>query len=141
MRAKPIHFGQDPLLLRQPGRTPFDVNQAISTILFERSSRHFHDAYPNLRMLRHHRLAFFAYPLSGEFERPAVIPTWLVRPVLALERAFGHHESIPRLSHSRRFGKGSFVRGIYLQAAAMKIGDRTASAGVGMPMFIQISFL
>jgi hypothetical protein len=73
----------------QPGRTPFDANQAISTILFERSSRRFHDMYPNLRKLRHHRLAFFAYPLSGGFERPSLMPTWMMRPVLTFERFLG----------------------------------------------------
>jgi hypothetical protein len=73
----------------QPGRKRFDAHQAISTILFERSSRRFHDVYPNLRKLRHHRLAFFAYPLSGGFERPSLMPTWMARPVLAFERALG----------------------------------------------------
>jgi hypothetical protein len=68
----------------QPGRKPFDVNQAISTILFERSSRRFHELYPNLRILRHHRLAFFAYPLSGGFEHPSL----------------GRIESIPCLAYS-----------------------------------------
>jgi hypothetical protein len=48
MRAKPIDFDQDPLVLSviQPGRKPFDANQAISTILFERSSRRFQEMYP-----------------------------------------------------------------------------------------------
>jgi hypothetical protein len=73
----------------QPGRKPFDVNQAISKILFERSSRRFHELYPNLRKLRHHRLAFFAYPLSGGFDHPSLMPTWLIRPVLTLERLLG----------------------------------------------------
>jgi hypothetical protein len=72
----------------QPGRKPFDANQAISTILFERSSRRFHELYPSLKKLRHHRLAFFAYPLSGGFEHPSLMPTWMIRPVLTLERLF-----------------------------------------------------
>jgi len=70
----------------QPGRKPFDANQAISTILFEPSSRRFHELYPNLKKLRHHRLAFFAYPLSGGFEHPSLMATWMMRPVLTLER-------------------------------------------------------
>jgi hypothetical protein len=69
-----------------------------------------HDVYPNLRKLRHHRLAFFAYLRSVGFERPAVIPTWLVGPVLALERALDIMSRIPCLSHSRRAGKGIFVK-------------------------------
>ena len=88
LHPEPVDFGQDPLVLTpmQPGRKPFDANQAISTILFERSSRRFHELYPNLKKLRHHRLAFFAYPLSGGFEQPSLLPIFLVRPVLALER-------------------------------------------------------
>ena len=88
LHPEPVDFDQDPLALSpmQPGRKPFDVNQTISTILFERSGRRFQDVYPNLRKLEHHRLAFFAYPLSGGFERPSLMPTWMIRHVLAFER-------------------------------------------------------
>ena len=88
LHPEPVDFEQDPLALSpvRSGRKPFDANQAISTILFERSSRRFQDVYPNLRKLEHHRLAFFAYPLSGGFERPSLMPTWMIRPVLAFER-------------------------------------------------------
>jgi hypothetical protein len=87
LHPKPVDFGQDPLALgtTQSGRKSFDANLAISTILFERSSRHFHDVYSTLKKLRHHRLAFSAYPLSGGFERPFFIPTWMMRPVLTIE--------------------------------------------------------
>ena len=91
MRAEPVDVDHDPLALSptESGRKPFDLNQAISTILFERSSWHFHDVYPNLRKLQHHRLAFFAYPLSGGVERPSFIPTWMMRPLLTFERFLG----------------------------------------------------
>ena len=88
LHPEPVDFGQNPLQLQLPkeDRKPFDANQAIATILFERSSRRFHELYPNLKKLRHHRLAFFAYPLSGGFEQPSLLPIFLVRPVLAMER-------------------------------------------------------
>ncbi|MBU6435231.1 MAG: methyltransferase domain-containing protein [Nitrospirae bacterium] len=88
LHPEPVDFRQDPLALSpmQPGRKPFDANQAISTILFERSSRRFHELYPSLKKLQHHRLAFFAYPLSGGFDHSSLLPVFLVRPVLALER-------------------------------------------------------
>lgn len=88
LHPEPVDFRQDPLTLSpmQPGRKPFDANQAISTILFERSSRRFHELYPSLKKLQHHRLAFFAYPLSGGFDHSSLLPVFLVRPVLALER-------------------------------------------------------
>lgn len=91
LHPEPVDFDQDPLALSpmQPGRKPFDANQAVSTILFERSSWRFHELYPTLKKLRHRRLAFFAYPLSGGFDHPSLIPTWMIRPVLALERFLG----------------------------------------------------
>ena len=88
LHPEPVDFSQDPIVVNppQPGRKPFDANQAISTILFERSSRRFHELYPSLKKLRHHRLAFFAYPLSGGFDHPSLMPSWMLRPVLAFER-------------------------------------------------------
>ena len=91
LHPEPVNFDQDPLALRpmQPGRKPFDANQAISTILLERSSRRFHELYPTLKKLRHHRLGFIAYPLSGGFERSSLIPVWMMRPILTVERLLG----------------------------------------------------
>lgn len=88
LHPEPVDFSQDPLALSplQPGRKPFDANQAVSTIIFERSSHRFHELYPTLKKIRHHRLAFFAYLLSGGFERPSLLPICLVRPLLSLER-------------------------------------------------------
>ena len=88
LHPEPVDFSPDPLVLSptKPGRKPFDANQAIATILFERSSRRFHELYPNLKKLRHHRLAFFAYPLSGGFDHHSFMLAWMVRPVLAFER-------------------------------------------------------
>lgn len=88
LHPEPVDFDQDPLFLIpvQPGRKPFDANQAISTILFERSSRRFHEFYPSFKKIQHHRMAFFAYPLSGGFEGPSLLPLCLVRPLLSLER-------------------------------------------------------
>ncbi len=88
LHPEPADFDHDPLVLSPmpPGRKRFDANQAISTILFERSNRRFHELYPNLKKLRQRRLAFLAYPLSGGFEHPSLMPTWMIRPVLAFER-------------------------------------------------------
>jgi SAM-dependent methyltransferase len=91
LHPEPVNFDQDPLALApmRPGREPFDANQAVSTILFERSSGRFHELYPTLKKIRHHRLAFFAYPLSGGFDHSSLLPTWMIRTVLALERLVG----------------------------------------------------
>lgn len=90
LHPEPVDFSQDPLQLRLPkgDRKPFDANQAVSTILFERSYGVFRKQYPQFEMRLRKRIAFFAYPLSGGFEHPSMLPLKLVRPVLALERTF-----------------------------------------------------
>jgi SAM-dependent methyltransferase len=91
LHQEPVDFTQDPLRLQLPqaNRAPFDANQAAATMLFERSYDAFCRQYPQLDKLVHRRLAFFAYPLSGGFEHPSLLPISFVRPLLALERALG----------------------------------------------------
>jgi SAM-dependent methyltransferase len=89
VHPEPVDFTQDPLRLRPPraDRAPFDANQAVATMLFERSYAAFQRQYPQLDKRVHRRLAFFAYPLSGGFEHPSLLPMPFVQPMLALERA------------------------------------------------------
>ena len=89
LHPEPVDLSQNPLALRQPmaNRQPFDANQAIATLVFERLFDQFSNLYPQYKKLCHHRLAFFAYPLSGGFDHPSLLPLWLVCPVLALEKA------------------------------------------------------
>jgi hypothetical protein len=51
LHPNPVGFRQDPLTFSpsQPGRKPFDVNQAISTILYDRSSERFRELYPSFK--------------------------------------------------------------------------------------------
>jgi|CXWL01.1.fsa_nt_gi ubiquinone/menaquinone biosynthesis C-methylase UbiE len=88
LHPEPVDFGQDPLQLQlsKEDRKPFDANQAVSTILFERSYNSFLKAYPQFGKLLHKRMAFFAYPLSGGFEHTSLLPMALVEPILWLER-------------------------------------------------------
>jgi hypothetical protein len=83
-----VDFAQNPLILRtpRPGRQPFDSNQAISTILFEKELTRFQSRYPQFAVRSVRRIAFFAYPLSGGFEHPSLMPTWLVASMLNLEQ-------------------------------------------------------
>jgi len=91
LHQEPVDFTQDPLQLQPPqaDRAPFDANQAAATMLFERGYDAFCRQYPQLDKLVHRRLSFFAYPLSGGFEHPSILPISFVRPLLALERALG----------------------------------------------------
>ena len=91
VHPEPVDFTQDPLRLRphRADRAPFDANQAVATMLFERNYTAFQRQYPQLAKRVHRRLAFFAYPLSGGFEHPSLLPPSFVSPLLALERALG----------------------------------------------------
>ncbi|HKO30930.1 MAG TPA: class I SAM-dependent methyltransferase [Nitrospiraceae bacterium] len=86
--SEPLDFSHDPLSIITPvaDRRPFDANQAIARIVFERSSDRFHQLYPHFSKLAHERLAYFAYPLSGGFDRPSLLPLWSIDAVLRLER-------------------------------------------------------
>jgi SAM-dependent methyltransferase len=81
MRADPLDEGAP-----TPGRDPFESNQAIPTLLAGRRRGELERAFPGLRVVARTRLSLFAYPLSGGFRRWSLVPAWLVRPLLALER-------------------------------------------------------
>ena len=91
LHPEPVDLTQDPLLLTpsHADRQPFDSNQAIATILFERELARFQARYPGLAVRQVKRLAFFAYPLSGGFEHLSMIPACVVEPALKLERKLG----------------------------------------------------
>lgn len=88
LHQEPINCTEDPLAFKPPqtGRRPFDANQAVATILFERNHPRFQSRYPGFFVEHIRRLACVAYPLSGGFDHPSVLPEWLVTPILRLER-------------------------------------------------------
>lgn len=88
LHPEPVDLRARPLLpqLSNPARQPFDSNQAVATILFERSFNEFAARYPSLRRVFQRRLAFIAYPLSGGFEHQSLVPSCFVGPILAIER-------------------------------------------------------
>lgn len=88
LHPEPMDFRRDPLTIVVPmrGRRPFDANQAVARIVFERSYERFRQLYPQLAKIAHERLAYFAYPLSGGFDRPSLVPLWSVDPLLRFEQ-------------------------------------------------------
>jgi SAM-dependent methyltransferase len=88
LHPEPVDFSRDPLAIVSPQahRRPFDANQAVANIVFERSYDQFRRLYPDLSKIAHERLAFFAYPLSGGFDRPSLLPLWSIDALLRLER-------------------------------------------------------
>ena len=88
LHPEPVDFQQDPFVIVSPvaGRRPFDANQAVARIVFERSYERFRQLYPHFLKLAHKRLAFFAYPLSGGFDHPSLLPLWSLDAFLHVER-------------------------------------------------------
>lgn len=77
---EPVNMRHDPFVI------PMETNQAVASILFERSLLRFTRFYPRLTVKYRRRFAFLAYPLSGGFSHRSLLPMWLLRPVLWLER-------------------------------------------------------
>lgn len=69
----------------EPGRDPFDSNQAIPTLLFVKHAARFRRMFPDMpvRIVAH--FSFLAYPLSGGFRPWSLLPARLVGPLLTLE--------------------------------------------------------
>lgn len=88
LHPEPVDFGPDPLMVTfsRPDRRPFDANQALATMLFERDAARFRARYPEFTLRSLTRLGFFAYPLSGGFDYPSLLPAWAVRPLVTLEQ-------------------------------------------------------
>jgi SAM-dependent methyltransferase len=84
---EPVNMSEDPLAdgARNPDRDPYDSNQAIPTLLFQREFDRFASAFPELKIKRCQRLSMFAYPLSGGFRPWTLIHHALVSPLLKLE--------------------------------------------------------
>ncbi len=87
LHPEAVDFSQDPLAIttHRADRPSFDSNQAIATILFEKELRRFQTRYPRVAVRHVRRVAFFAYPLSGGFEHPSLLPAWALAPILGLE--------------------------------------------------------
>ncbi|NJN90196.1 MAG: class I SAM-dependent methyltransferase [Leptolyngbyaceae cyanobacterium RM2_2_4] len=96
LHPEPVDFKQDPLAWVEPAqdRQPFDANQAFATVLFERSFKAFQQKYPQFIKRYHRRMSFFAYPLSGGFDRASLLPISLLQPTLRVENSLSFISNI-----------------------------------------------
>lgn len=87
---EPVDMRSDPFSDDEPNpaRDPYDANQAVPTLIFSRAAgrARFDAENPRLAVKQVSRLSLFAYPLSGGFRPWSLIPTFMVRPMLQLER-------------------------------------------------------
>jgi SAM-dependent methyltransferase len=86
---EPVDMRADPLCdgTPDPGRHPFDSNQAVPTLLAGRHRARMESAVPDLRLVRRERLSLLAYPLSGGFQQWSLLPSGLADRLLRAERA------------------------------------------------------
>ena len=65
---------------------PMDANIARTTLVFFRHAHVLEERWPELTIVDRRLLSFVAYPLSGGYSRPQILPKWAYTPVMALER-------------------------------------------------------
>lgn len=79
LHAEGMDWRADPLEKAfRGGKYPFQGNQAIPTLLFERHIARLSTAFPRLRIVSLKRLDALLYPLSGGFHNPSLCPPFLV---------------------------------------------------------------
>ncbi|MBW2029496.1 MAG: class I SAM-dependent methyltransferase [Deltaproteobacteria bacterium] len=80
--VNPFEKGKGPTM----DKDPFQGNQAIPKLLFERHRAEFLSHFPELRIIREERTDPFLYPLSGGFHHPGLCPVAFWKPLALLEK-------------------------------------------------------
>jgi SAM-dependent methyltransferase len=90
LHEEPVRMRADPLVdgLPDPGRSPYDANQAIPTLIATRHRDRFHRMFPDMCIVQTDWFSFAVYPLTGGFKRWSLIPARLATAALAAERIF-----------------------------------------------------
>jgi len=88
IHPEPVDFKQNPLVITPPSenRKPFDANQAMSKLIFEKHNEEFKNKFEKLTLIHKRYISYFVYPLSGGFEHKSLIPSTLVAPMLKFEQ-------------------------------------------------------
>ncbi|MBN1546221.1 MAG: class I SAM-dependent methyltransferase, partial [Syntrophaceae bacterium] len=68
------------------GKDPFEGNQAIPTLIFEKYRHKFEESFPCLKIIRNERMDPLVYPLSGGFHNPSLCPPFLWNLLEYVER-------------------------------------------------------
>jgi len=83
LRADPLPLNDEPVF---ECTGPFASNQAIPTTLFFRDLHRFQARFPELRLRTRRRESVLAYPLSGGFSGPCLVPRFAYRGLWAADR-------------------------------------------------------
>lgn len=84
---EPVDTTADPFAVTAPDptRDPYDSNQAIPTLMFQRDRARLAREVPELNLTACKRLSLFVYPLTGGFRPWTLMHRSLVPPLLKLE--------------------------------------------------------
>jgi len=85
---EPVDLGWTPMAncVPDPGRDPYDSNQAIPTVLFKRAPQWLAASGMPLRVIGTDWLSLFVYPLTGGFKSWSLMPVNWVAPLLQIEK-------------------------------------------------------
>jgi len=88
LHQEPVRMSADPLVLGapDPGRDPYDSNQAIPTLLVSRGRDRLARLVPSLSITRTVWFSFWVYPLSGGFKSWSLLPDEVGRFILGIEK-------------------------------------------------------
>ena len=87
LHAEGMTWDKDPFVDQSLERKePFEGNQAVPTLIFQKQKERFSEIFPRLRIIRQKTMDIFLYPLSGGFHNPSFCPLFLWRPLEMLER-------------------------------------------------------
>jgi len=89
LHVEGMTWGTDPFLDQALGsKEPFEANQAMPTLIFQKQRQKFLEAFPRLKIIHEQAMDIFLYPLSGGFHQPSVCPLFLWGSLERLERRF-----------------------------------------------------
>jgi SAM-dependent methyltransferase len=85
---EPVDFGTDPFS-ESPHSTSaaMDSNSALPTLALFRQRDRLAARWPELSLIETQRFSLFAYPLSGGFSRPRLLPTSVILRLDAIEQS------------------------------------------------------
>jgi SAM-dependent methyltransferase len=84
---EPVDLNADPFAdVPQSSDEALDANTALPTVAFFRRRVELARRWPHLNLIDALRLSLLAYPLSGGFSRPPLVPPAALLPLRALER-------------------------------------------------------
>lgn len=79
LHTEDLKWNADPFktALYEHEKSPFDGNQAIPTLMFEKHINRFPAYFPGLEIILKEQTDFIIYPLSGGFHYPSLCPQFL----------------------------------------------------------------